>query len=280
MKHKMTMLVNSCDAYSDVWPFFFSALHEYWPDRDLEVMLNIEHKRPDLGENIAIINNDKSVSWGLRLKKSLEKIEKEYVLVVYDDFILEDFVDSSELHEIVLKMDSNPDIAVVYLTKLKLKVKENIHLMGGRCNKNKYALLDDKVDFRLNSAPAVWRRKDLLHYTGVFDTPWAWEVFGTFRTIGDGKKFYCPSDKEEDVFKYNYSKGGAIYRGKWVRDVVVNKKEKYGLNVDFNERGFSIDHGHEKRSLKWKIDFILLGYKMVGLKVFVFIYNSLKKKIL
>jgi len=152
--------------------------------------------------------------------------------------------------------------------------------MCDRKEGNKYVLLDDKVDYRLNSSPAIWRRKDLLGYTGVFDNPWAWEVFGTFRTIGDGKKLYCPSEKEEDIFKYNYNKGGAIYRGKWVRDVVVDKNEKYGLNVDFSERGFSIEDGHEKRSLKWKIDFILLGYKMVGLKVFSFIYRTFKSRFL
>jgi len=283
IRKKLTVLVNSCDAYSDVWPFFFSALNEYWPDRKVKVVLNIESKTPDLGENIVVSNfesKDLNDSWGLRLIESLKKIETEYVLAVYDDFVLEGFIDNLELNEIILKMDSDVDIAAVYLTKLGLKTKENTCLMCDRKEGNKYVLLDDKVDYRLNSSPAIWRRKDLLDYTGVFDNPWAWEVFGTFRTFRDGKKLYCPGEKEEDIFKYNYNKGGAIYRGKWVRDVVVDKNEKYSLNVDFSERGFSVENGHEKRSLKWKIDFILLGYKMVGLKVFNFIYRTFKSKFL
>ncbi len=188
IRKKLTILVNSCDAYSDVWPFFFSALNEYWPHRELQVVLNTEQKKPNLGANIIISNFKGSGSWGLRLRGSLQEIETEFVLSAYDDFILEHFIDDLELNEILLRMDSDLDIAVVYLTKLGLKTKENTYLMSDRKKGNKYVLLDDKVDYRLNSAPAIWRRKDLLNYTGVFDNPWAWEAFGTFRTIGDKKK--------------------------------------------------------------------------------------------
>ena len=283
IREQLTILGNSCDAYYDVWSLFFSALDEYWPDRKLKVVLNIEEKHPNLGQNIIISNfesKSQSAYWGERLIESLKKIETEYVLVVYDDFILERFIDDLELREILLKMDSNLDISVVYLTKLGLKIKENSCLMCEREKGNKYALLDDTIDYRLNSAPAIWRKKDLLSYTDVFDNPWAWEVFGTYRTIGNNKKFYCPREKEEDIFKYNSKKGGAIYRGKWVRDVVVDKDEKYNLNIDFTKRGFSIDNGHEKRSLKWKMDFILLGYKMIGVKIFQFIYRTLRNRFL
>ena len=241
---------------------------------------HIAEKLSNLGANVIVSNFKGRGSWGLRLRDSLQEIETEYVLSVYDDFILEYPINDLELSDILLRMDSDLDIAVVYLTKLGLKTKENTCLVCDRKKGNKYVLLDDKVDYRLNSAPAIWRRKDLLNYTGVFDNPWAWEVFGTFRTIRDKKKFYCPGEKEEDIYKYNSKKGGAIYRGKWVGDVVVDKNEKYSLNVDFTKRGFSIDNGHEKRSLKWKIAFILLGYKMIGLKVFQFIYRALKGKFL
>jgi hypothetical protein len=280
LKKKLTILINTCDAYSDVWPFFFSALNEYWPHRKLKVVLNTEQKKPNLGTNVIVSNFTDSGSWGLRLRDSLQDIETEFVLSAYDDFILEHFIDEVELSEILLRMESDPDIAVVYLTKLGLKTKENTYLISERKKGNKYVLLDDKADYRLNSAPAIWRRKDLLDYTGVFDTPWAWEAFGTFRTIGDSKKFYCPGEKEEDIYKFNSKKGGAIYRGKWVQEVVVDKAEKYKLNTDFNIRGFSSDTIFEKRTLSWKINFILLGYKMVGFDVLKFIVSALKSKLI
>jgi hypothetical protein len=277
----LTVLVNSCDDYYDVWPFFFSALDEYWSDRKLDVVLNIEMKKPNFASNIIISNFTKTGnnnSWGVRLIESLKVIKTDYVLAVYDDFILEDFVDEFEINEIISKMKSDPDIAVVYLTKLGLKVRENNCLMSERKSGNKYSLLDDKIDYRLNSAPAIWRRIDLLNYTGIFDSPWAWELFGTYRTIGSGRKFYCPAEEEKNIFSYNSKKGGAIYRGRWVRDVVVEKDKKYNLNTDFTKRGFSSADSNEKRTLKWKLKFILLGYKMIGFKVLMVLFRALKSK--
>ena len=278
IRRKLTILINSCDAYSDVWPFFFSALNEYWPHRELQAVLNTEHKKPKLGENFIVNNFKGNGSWGLRLKESLKKINTDYVLCVYDDFILEDFIDESELSKILLKMDSDRDIAVVYLINLGLETKKNTSLMCDREKGNKYGLLEDQVNYRLNSAPAIWRRMDLLHYTGEFDNPWAWEAFGTYRTFGDKKKFYCPLEKEEAIYKYNGKKGGAIYRGKWVKEVVFDKAKKYKINTDFSIRGFSSETKFEKRTLSWKINFILLGYKMIGFRILKFLKNELKRK--
>lgn len=282
ISNKLTVLVNTCDLYKDIWPLFFAALDEYWPNRTVSLILNTEKEKYNIAKNVFVSNFtavDGNDSWGLRLIKSLTNIDTEYVLVVYDDFILEGVFDEQELNTLICRMDDDPNIAAVYLTKLGLQTNKNNNLINDReIFKNKYEILEDNIDFRLNSAPALWRRKDLLAYTGKYDNPWAWEVFGSYRTFGDGKKMYCPAEGESDVYKYNYKKGGAIYRGKWVREVVVDKDEKYQLDIDFSKRGFSMDNGHEKRSLKWKVQFVLLGYRMIGFKVFVFIYKSLKGK--
>lgn len=286
MSSDLTIIVNSCDAYNDIWPLFFAAINEYWPQRNYGLVLNTEliNQVPFVGNNIFIKNfkpingND---SWGLRLREALKSIDTEFVVAIYDDFILEDFVDEEELESLLNKMKSDNQISAVYLTKLGLKYKENKSLFGERGqSQNRYALLEDEIDFRLNSAPALWRTSDLLKYTGEHDNPWAWEAFGSYRTFNNGKKFYCPAASEKDIYVYNYAKGGAIYRGRWVPDVVLDKNDKYSLNIDFEKRGLSSELIDEKRSLRWKLEFIVLGYRMVGLKVVKFIYRSLKGKLL
>jgi hypothetical protein len=282
----LTILVNTCDAYSDIWPLFFAALNEYWPQRKYNLVLNTEliSDIPSGVENVSIKNfkpingND---SWGLRLREALKSIDTEYVLAIYDDFIIEDFMDEVEIIALLDRMEFDDQISAVYLTKLGSKFKENEHLFGDRKHPdNKYVLLEDKIDYRLNSAPALWRKSELLKYTGAHDNPWAWEVFGSYRTFNNEKKFYCPATFEKDIYVYNYSGGGAIYRGKWVPEVVLDKNEKYSLNTDFEKRGFSSGSAIEKRSIKWKLDFLALGYKMVGLKVLIFIYRAIKGKLL
>jgi len=276
---KITILVNSCDAYNDVWPVFFKAIKNYWSEH-VNIVLNSETIESVETERVVthlLDCKEKNSTWGYRLRETLKNINTEYVLALYDDFIIEDYMDENELERIINEMDKNDDISVVYLTKINIPKIENSKLFTTP-NKNKYIEIQDKVDFRLNSAPAIWRVSELLNYTGNIENPWAWEVFGTYKTFGNRKKFYCVGDDELDVYNYNYSKGGAIYRGKWVEEVVFEKNKQYNLDIDFSKRGFADPYKAEKRSIKWKVDFITMGYAMVGFKSWYFINNYLKRK--
>ena len=44
MNQKLTVLVNSCDSYSDLWNTFFDVLRLQWHDCPYEIILNTETK--------------------------------------------------------------------------------------------------------------------------------------------------------------------------------------------------------------------------------------------
>ncbi len=273
---KVTMVVNSCDAYKDVWPLFFKAIDEYWPERNFDIVINAESQLLDIKEDGGpSLHFDSGLSgddWGARLIKTLNHIKTEYVIMVFDDYILESMIDVCKVNDIIHFMDVNTNAAVYYLNAVCLKSHVDDE-------NSSYRLLKDRVDYRLNSAPAVWRRKDLMSYVGIADNPWAWEVFGSYRTFGDGKDFYSPSSIKNNIYDYQYKKGGAIYRGKWVSDVVFLKNKKYSLNMDFSKRGFSVDDTFEKRGVIWKLRFLLLGFNMVGFRAVYFVINAIKAKL-
>lgn len=271
----IVMVVNSCDAYQDVLPMFFCALDEYWPSRSFNVVINSESNLDKIKEkntSLHTVDNKNNYKWGSRFLETLDDIQTEYIIMVYDDYILESTVNVEQLNNIVGFMDENPNTAAVYLNNICMESLVDDY-------NSSLCLVKDKVDFRLNSAPAVWRRKDLMQYTGINDNPWAWEVFGSYRTFGDGKSFYAPCSEKYNIYDYSFKKGGAIYRGKWVSNVVIPKAKKYNLNIDFSERGFTPDSFHEKRTIVWKLKFISLGFKMVGFKAFIFLYRAIKSKI-
>lgn len=269
----LTIVVNTCDNYKDVLKLFFAALNEYWPDLDFPVVINSEfinyteyHAKTHIIDNI-------SYTWGGRLISTLNSIDTEFVLMLYDDFILEDYVKKTDIRKAkdVLLRDSNA--SAVYLIDTHLPVKRIDH-------DNLFLEVQNNCDYRLNSAPALWRRKDLLSFVGFSDNPWAWEVFGSYRTITKNKLFYTLNKSFPDVFPYNYSKGGAVYRGKWVKDVVVNKIQKYNLDIDLNIRGFSDALLFEKRTILWKIKFLFIGIRMIGFRFYIPLYKYFKIKFL
>ena len=236
-------------------------------------MINTE-KKTDYKFPVKVSNYEPGVhnSWGHRLLTALSVVETDYVLLTFDDFILEKHVSNLKIGQLIDVMKAHPEIASIYL------VDTNVEPTSVSSFDDCIVELKDYSDYRLNSSPAIWRKADLIKYTGVNDNPWAWELFGSYRTFGDGKRFFSVKSGSPDIYPYNYSKGGAIYRGRWVKSVVTDKLAKYQLDIDTAERGFSEDAIDESRSLMWKLQFLYTGYKMVGFKSLRVFYSYFKAK--
>lgn len=272
-----TIIINSCDSYEDVWLPFFSALKDMWPNCPYRIILNTEHKSFSFdGLQISTLNlktEEGNKPWGWRLRKTLSLVDTQFTIALFDDFILEAPVNIEKINQCIQCMKEAPEITVFYFNNIPGTNTSDPRFTD-------FELVGQRNDYRLNSAPAIWRTQRLIALTGELDSPWAWEFFGSARTYRDNNQFYCARIGTEDTFVYNYSLGGAIRRGKWVLSVITPAVEKYNISVDFAQRGIaseSISDG--KYSLRWKIDFFLLGFKMIGFPAFIFLYRVLVKKI-
>lgn len=272
LSDRVTVVVNTCDAYSDLWPLLAASFSEFWPLRSVDLVLNTEQKSEHgISGFDAVMHSSGSPFWGERLIATLDDITTDYVFMLYDDFIIEDHFDESILSKVIDAMDLDEDICVFYLDTLGLSSVESVPALEG------FELIMPSENYRLNSAPGVWRREDLKLFTGKNDSPWAWEVFGTYKIQKYRKHFFQPTDVK--FYSFNGAQGGAIYRGKWVKDVVVDKAKKYNLDIDFSERGFASTPGNDSRSLRWKINFLWTGFRMAGFGVVKFIFFAIREKL-
>jgi hypothetical protein len=271
--HDMTIVVNTCDAYHDVLDIFFHAFIDYWPNCPYPVVINTESRTYNYPARVHHhISPEGSDDWGARLRATLASIDTEFVMMLYDDFILEAPVSNQRVQQAIELLQAQTSGVVTYLV-------DTASPLIRTDTDEQFIALKDRVEYRLNSAPGIWRKQALMNYTEEGDTPWTWEVFGTYRTWGDGKDFYTLNPAQSDVYLYNHNKGGAIYRGKWVREVVEKAAQKYPLQIDWAERGFSSDIFFEKRSLTWKLRFMQTGFRMVGWKAIYFVMSYLRKKL-
>jgi hypothetical protein len=268
----LTIVINTCDAYQDVLEIFFHAFKAHWPDCPYPVVINTEsntHEYPAYVHNYFRYGGKDD--WGDRLRCTLKSIDSEFVLMLYDDFILDSHVSNQRVQQALAKILSNSRAVVAYLINTDLPLESVV-------TDEMFVAIKDRVDFRLNSAPAIWRKETLILYTSPGDNPWAWEVFGTYKTWGDGNVYYALNPIFPAVYSYNNRKGGAVYRGKWVREVVEQVAQAYPLSIDWSYRGFSSDTTFEKRSIIWKLQFLYAGFRMVGWRVVFFITGYIGKK--
>ena len=231
---KLTVLVNSCDAYEDTWYPMFKLLKKYWPDRKYPIVLNTETKQYDFEDmNIKTINLDtkKNVSWSYRLKSVLKKIDSEYILFLLDDFFLEKKVDQKEIDKIIKYMDEDSNIAVFsfnYVEKNDYEDVESKKYPG-------FKLRNKKGPYRFNCQAAIWRRDVLIKALRNHESAWDWELIGNRRSRRMKYDFYTLCESTDMIFKYDYHKIGVV-RGRWSLPNTEDFLKKEGIKIDYSIR--------------------------------------------
>lgn len=258
------ILINSCDAYSDVLKLNLCALEEYWENCELPIYINTESKRVQSDYfNICSIeykNSNKNDRWGIRFKNALKNINQEFVIVIYDDYILESDINYNILSHFITIMSNSNLVDCFYLTYQNFKLTFD--------DSKKIYYVDNDNYYRINSAPALWRKDVLERLIEDNENPWTWEFFSMYKGCALNLGIYSVPSKEQNIFNYNNSKGGAIYRGKWVSEVALPIIKKYNLNINIDDRGCINMDELSPRSLIWKLNFFLTGFKMVGFHSF------------
>lgn len=275
----VAIVINSCDAYSDLWDLFFLCMSDYWEGCDYPIVLNTENKSYSIpcGMDFALTvhhyDSGGADVWGERLISTLSDTNAEFVIMLYDDFFLNASVNQERLKELLDLMSGTSNIGVVYLTKL-------LGVQKGDTREDGLAVVAPNADYRLNSSPAIWRKEVLLKYTGPKDNPWAWEYFGSYRTFDGSLVFLAVADSGSDIYPYDYRKGGAIYRGKWVSEVIKPIIEKHQLALNIEDRGTVDSCCFPKRDIAWKFAFMATGAQMIGHRMIYVAYRIFRGKVL
>ncbi len=255
--NKIAILINSCDAYSDLWPYFFRLLQINWKSiNEYNIYLNTEKITKFETEIPVTIINTKQEGidqWGKRLINSLSNIKEDYVVVLMDDFFLRKPLDDQRLLKCVQYFEEEERVSVFYLAHVyRRSFPESVY--------KGFVEIPKHTNYRLNSCPALWKKEKLLTYIKETDNPWAWEYFGGCRTNHTEDLFFCV-EKGKPIYDYAH----AIYRGKWLDNEIQPLINEFCLDIDTSVRGTVKETDSlPKRSKKWKMKFVLEGIRMVG----------------
>ena len=77
-QNRVTLLVNSCDAYADLWQPFFTLLKRYFVPLPAEILLNTETKDFAFdGLNLRCVHST-APTYGERMTDALREVKTEY----------------------------------------------------------------------------------------------------------------------------------------------------------------------------------------------------------
>ena len=160
LNNRITILVNSCDTYDDLWFAFFTLLKKYWNPLDIPIILNTESVDCFYdGLNIKCVHpQDKNVPYGERLLNALKYVDTEYVIIMLDDFFLRESVNADDITQIVNWMDNDKNIVYFNCDCTPVYADWEVEKYPG------YKRIPWGNEYTLNMQVAVWRTKKLVKY--------------------------------------------------------------------------------------------------------------------
>ena len=202
MKNDYSIVITTCDKFSDLWSNNLTLLNTFWPSHN-EVFL-VSDKENDFGKTLCPNFYYFHFDYSFRLLKMLETIQTKYVFLTLDDYLIANTVNENRILEIIKFMDSNNLSYVRFFNRTKTK--------GWLDKKRKIHLLPLKKDaYEVNLYPSLWNRKDLISIITKDENIWKFEVRLTRRSRE--KKFKCGWINNKKVFDFV----DTIRKGKYLR---------------------------------------------------------------
>ena len=227
MSNDFTLLYCSCDKYECLWAGFFKLLKKYWPRFDARVILNTEEKSFEY-PGFSITRPSKAMigcTWSQRMLHCINEIETPYVLLVLDDFYLKSPVDSAAFQDSLCMMNNHGEIGLITFAS---EPGPNYPVSWD----NRFERRGRIARYRINAQIGLWRKDYLLRILRSSETPWQFELNGSFRSSWMSSSIL--SLKKESSLIFDYDWGFLMIRGSINPQLKDYFQRKEGISVTYD----------------------------------------------
>jgi len=216
---QISIYINSCDKYSDIWPTFFSIFWKYWPDCPFPIFLGTG-KKPYQDHRIQMIFSGDDHTWADTTRKVINQIPSDYVLMLLEDFF---FYKRVETNQIIATFQDFLKVKGGYI-RLKPFPKPDRKIL----NNQLIGEILPGAPYRCALQAAIWRRDVLLSILKEGETAWDMELYGSRRSDAIHSGFFSTWKPV-----MNYEAGVTL--GKWL-PWVVQKCKRENIPIDLSTR--------------------------------------------
>lgn len=231
-----TVIVQTCDAFSDCWEPFFELLSRYWPDCPYELVLSTEsmrytHASLNIRCYTAKTHGIASNHWSDRLIGCLQFVQTPYVLHIQDDYFIKARVQGQIIDEALAVMEAEA-WTHIGLTHFGPR---------GRLLPTRYGWLHETPRlrrYRVNTQAGLWDRLGYLSVLKPRESCWQFEILGTWRERWANRKFgnvAANYARHNPIVGYT---GTGILKGRWHPEI-PRLFAAEGFAVDFTKRGMA-----------------------------------------
>lgn len=169
----ISLVVTSCDDYSDLWRAFFSNLKRKWPDQPFPTYL-LTNERGFTFPGVTVLRVGPDKGWSTNLISALRRIPDHAILLFLDDLFLKDSVgDGENVYRLCER----------FLTEKMDYLRFNpTPGPSGGVDSDLIGPVAPGDNYRASTVVCLWRRSVLLDVLREGESAWEFEVFGSART--------------------------------------------------------------------------------------------------
>ncbi|NCF42131.1 MAG: hypothetical protein GWP32_04475 [Bacteroidetes bacterium] len=192
-------IIMSCDKYSFLWKNFTKMFNRYCK-LDCNTFLISESKTEEL-KGINIINTGQ-LTWTEMLRHAIEKVEKDYIFLLLDDYLLTENISDEEINlhlNFLLEHDSNK--IMIDRHSIFYRYESLIPYHDRTCLK-----FDINSSYLLSTQPSIWKKSFLQSVLDEKLDPWQFETYKTKTIRGKENKLFLML-REKSIYFNAFNKG-------------------------------------------------------------------------
>lgn len=167
LSSKLTLMIQTCEAFSDLWEPHFQLLAENWPDRPVRTLLVTDSPTECTFPGIDVISTGAGDHMPARLAASLPRVQTDYILLTLDDYFPIRPISTENLSRLVSIMDAEKlDYVRLFSQPNSFRKSRHTGLYE----------IDLTENYAVNLYPGLWRREFLLQTLLPALDIWTYEV--------------------------------------------------------------------------------------------------------
>jgi hypothetical protein len=254
----LSVLVQSCDKYSDLWNPFYTLFDKYWPDIPFKIF-HLSETKKITKDNIESITTRPNAMWSEMLINALRKITSPYVLLLLEDYLLLKKVDNEKIFRL-LDIAEKESAAYIRIFPVPGPDLDHPHYSD-------IGVIKKNSPYSISTQATIWDRQKLLDFLEPLESAWDLEIKGSQRAnlmAGDflSLKINHHKKTEEGDYPYTYL-CTAVYKGKWMKEAIqLCKKEHIEVDLKYRqvettmERFYRLHYHKMPRPVKHSLDLI------------------------
>lgn len=167
LSHKLTWMIQTCNAFSDLWEPHFHLLAESWPDRPVRTLLVTDSPTDASFPGVEVISTGSGKHMPARLAAVLPQVETDYIFLTLDDYFPIQPISTERLTRLVEIMDAeNLDYIRLFSDPNSFRKTKHKGLFE----------IDLGENYAVNLYPGIWRKTFLVQTLLAETDIWAYEV--------------------------------------------------------------------------------------------------------